>query len=105
MVLIPISLQCLYDFQGKVSYIPESVCFSLDNFNLIIDSFEFTRMDTIITVIEYSIAVSLEHVCKFIHYRVIYRFCQEAPLIKGFSRPCSRTIAPKGMFELIFKNQ
>jgi hypothetical protein len=65
----------------------KSISFSFDNFDLIINPFEFTGMNFIVTVIQDSVAVFCKHICKFIHDGIVERSRQEAPFINGFSGP------------------
>jgi hypothetical protein len=52
----------------------KSISFSFDNFDLIINPFEFTGMNFIIAVIQDSVAVFCKHICKRIHDRIVERF-------------------------------
>ncbi len=50
------------------------ISFSFDNFDLIINPFEFTGMNFIVAVIQDSVAVFCKHICKFIHDGIVERF-------------------------------
>ena len=49
----------------------KSIGFSFDNFDFIINPFEFTRMNFTVTVIQDSVAVFCKHICKLMHDRMV----------------------------------
>ena len=42
----------------------KAVCFSLDDFNLVIHAFDFTGVNLVITMIQDTVSVSLKHISK-----------------------------------------
>src|SRR3989339_899594 len=86
----------LYNFQGKISLVWKSIRLSFNDFDLtrlylfgqVVNPFEFTGMNVVVTVINDSVAITLEHVSKFPYIRMIKCIRQKAPLIKCLYSPC-----------------
>ena len=51
----------LVDFQGKVAQVVEAVSFSFNDLDFVIDPFQFAGVDGVIAVVEYPVAMTLEH--------------------------------------------
>ena len=67
----------------------EAVGLALDDLDLVVDPFEFPRMDGVVTVVEDPIAVSLQHVGKGAQRFVLEGSGQRTPLIERLGRPGS----------------
>ena len=56
--------ESLIDFQCKVPKIMEAICFSLNDFDLVVYAFDFTRVDGVIAVVDNPISMALDHFSK-----------------------------------------
>jgi hypothetical protein len=54
----------LIDFQRKVAQIPEAIGFAFNDFDFVVNPFDLTGVDGIITVIDNTVTVALKHVGK-----------------------------------------
>ncbi len=79
----------------------KAVCFSFDDFDLVVDPLQFTGVDGVITVVQDAVAMTIEHLSKFVQGAVIQRPGQRTPLIQGFAGPGSGLVRPD-MLELVF---
>jgi hypothetical protein len=44
-------VESLIDFKGKVAQVLKAVCFSFDDFDLVVDPFQFAGVDGVVTVV------------------------------------------------------
>jgi len=79
----------------------KAVGLALDDFDLVVDSFQLSGVDGVITVIQDAVAVTLQHLGKLVQRAVIQRTGQRAPFIQGFTGPGAGLIRPD-MLELVF---
>jgi hypothetical protein len=77
--------------------------FTFDDFNFVVDSFQFTGMNGVVTVIEDPVSVTFNGFGKLGDCRVSYRTGEGAPLIDGLVGPCSRCIGPE-VFEFLLED-
>jgi len=91
----------LKDFQGKVTQIMKAVGLALDDFDLVVHPFQLAGVDGVVTVVQDAVAMTIEHLSKFVQGAVIQRPGQRAPLIQGFASPGSGLVRPD-MLELVF---
>ena len=54
-------VESLVNFQRKVAQIMKSVCFTLNDFDFVIHTFQFAGVDRIIAVIEDTVSISFQH--------------------------------------------
>ena len=81
-------MESVIDFQGKVAQIVKSVCFTFDDFDFVIHTFQLSSVDRIIAVIEDTVLVSFQHPDEACHRWMFYGPGQFAPLIKSLAGPC-----------------
>ena len=82
----------------------ETISLPLDDFNLVIDPFQFACMNRIITMIQDSIPVTPQGLNKLLHSRVINSLCQRTPFLNGILSPCPGSVSPD-MFEFVLEDQ
>jgi hypothetical protein len=76
---------------------------AFEDFDFVVDAFQFTGMNGVVTVIEDSVPVTFKGFGKLGDCRVSYRTGESAPLIDGLVGPCSRCIGPE-VFEFLFED-
>ena len=60
-------VESVIDFQRKVAQIVKSVCFTFDDFDFVIHTFQLSGVDRIITMIEDAVSISFQHPGKACH--------------------------------------
>ena len=80
-----------------------TIGFAFDDFDFVVDSFQFASMNGMVTVIEDSVPIAFKGFGKRGDIFVSYRAGQSAPLINGLVGPGSRFVGPD-MFEFFFEN-
>ena len=81
-------VESLVYFQRKVAQIVKSVCFTFDDFDFVIHTFQLSGVDGIITMIKDPVSISFQHPGKACHRWVFYGPGQFAPVIKSLAGPC-----------------
>lgn len=80
-----------------------SISFAFDEFDFVVDSFQFAGMNGVVTVIEDSVPIPFEGFGKLGDRWVSNCTGQGTPLINGLVGPGSRFVGPD-MFEFLFEN-
>ncbi len=65
----------------------KAVCFSFDDFNLVIHPFDFTGVNLVITMIQDAVSMSLKHFYKAGNRWMIKGSCHSAPAIERLGCP------------------
>lgn len=65
----------------------EAVGFSFNDFDFIINAFQFAGVDRVLTMIQDPILVPFQHFGKAGNRRVFQGSCKGAPVIEGLFRP------------------
>jgi len=87
----------------KVSGVMVTVGSAFDDFDLVVDSFQFTGMNGVVTVIEDSVPIPFKGFGKLGDRWVSYCSGQGTPLIDSLVGPGSRCVGPD-MFEFVLEN-
>jgi hypothetical protein len=99
--------ESLIDFQCKVAQVVKAVGLALDDFDLVVHSLQFSGVDGVVTVVQDAVAVTFQHLCKFVQGAVIQGTGQGTPLIQYFTGPGSGLARPdmsKNLFIVIQNN-
>ena len=79
----------------------EPIGLALNDFNFVIDPFYFAGMNGVITMVDNSITVALQHPYKGVYRAIFNGPSKIAPLIKSFASPGSGSVTPY-VFEFFF---
>lgn len=79
----------------------ETIGFTFNDFDFVIDPFQFAGMDGIITMIQDTIAIAFKHLSETVQGVIVQRAGQCTPLIQRLVGPGSGSISPD-MFQLVF---
>lgn len=59
----------MFDLEGEVVKVMETVAASFDRFDLVIETFKAAIVDRVIAMIEQAVSIMIEHLCEF-HQRL-----------------------------------
>lgn len=80
-----------------------AISFAFNDLDFVIDPFQCSGMDGVVTVIKNSIAITAKPLGELHHFRVIQGSGQSTPLVNGLIGPCPGSIRPD-VFELLFQD-
>lgn len=81
-----------------------AISFAFNDLDFVIDPFQCSGMNWVVTVVKNPIAITAKHLGKLHHFRVIQGSGQSTPFINGLIGPCPGLIRPD-VFDLIFLDQ
>jgi len=67
--------ESLINFQLKISQVMKSVCFTFNDFDFVINPFQFTGMYWIFTMIQDAIAMTFKHFYEAVFTGYLYNLC------------------------------
>jgi len=93
--------ESLVNFQRKVSQVMKTIGFTFNDLDFVINPFQLTSMEGILTMVQNAIAMAFKHFYKAVQSAMIQRAGQFTPMIQCLASPSSGSIGPD-MFKLVF---
>jgi hypothetical protein len=92
--------ESLVNFQRKISQVMITIGFTFNDFDFVINPFQFTGMDGIFAMIQDAIAIAFEHFYEAVESAIIQRAGKRTPMIQRFVGPGPGFVSPD-MFQLV----